>query len=79
MLEEIKDKLINWDIFGSKTAYELSDMRVSTIKFLVSALFIEGVICSLGGVLMSNGLLSILGGVNATIAIMAYLFRVWLK
>lgn len=79
MFEEIKDRLSHVDIFGVKTTYELCDIRASMVKFLISALFAEGLICSLGGVLMSNGLLALLGGANVAIAVMSYMFRAWLK
>lgn len=79
MFEEIKDRLSDLDVFEAKSAYEISDIRASMVKFLISALFLEGVVCTLGGFLISSSLLSILGGVNVTVASMSYLFRAWLK
>jgi len=79
MLEEAIEWFRNLDPLNASKVYELSDMRVSLVRFLVMALFIEGLFCSVIGIIISNGLLAVLGGVNVTISILSYLFRVWLK
>lgn len=79
MFEEAIEWLRNLDPLNASKVYELSDMRVSLVRFLVLALFIEGLSCSLIGIVISNGLLAVLGGVNVAMSILSYLLRVWLK
>ena len=79
MLEEAIEWVKNLDPLNASKVYELSDMRVSLVRFLVMALFIEGLFCSVIGIIISNGLLAVLGGVNVAMSILSYLLRVWLK